>query len=318
MSRLRLHLMFALVFVMGVVGASGSVHTTSADAPGKNLTIAVSAQKIKVKGRIAKRQGDVITLKTTDNREITVLISRTTSIKTKGGFLTSGKDFNLEALLVGLRVEVEGANDAQGQLVAQKLRFKESDLEISKTVETRVTPVEERVSRVESANEELASQVDELNNISKTLRTDIDTTRTEMVDLNKKVNERISALDEYDVKEESTVYFKVNKYDLSPEAKQVLDDIAQKSTTIRGYLIEIAGYTDTTGSIQKNRDLSQKRADEVVRYMAENHNIPLRRMITPFGYGSARAVGDNTTREGRDLNRRVEVRILVNRATATE
>lgn len=318
MSRLRLHLMFALVFVMGVVGASGSVHTTSADAPGKNLTIAVSAQKIKVKGRIAKRQGDVITLKTTDNREITVLISRTTSIKTKGGFLTSGKDFNLEALLVGLRVEVEGTNDAQGQLVAQKLRFKESDLEISKTVETRVTPVEERVSRVESANEELASQVDELNNISKTLRTDIDTTRTEMVDLNKKVNERISALDEYDVKEESTVYFKVNKYDLSPEAKQVLDDIAQKSTTIRGYLIEIAGYTDTTGSIQKNRDLSQKRADEVVRYMAENHNIPLRRMITPFGYGSARAIGDNTTREGRDLNRRVEVRILVNRATATE
>ncbi|HND18637.1 MAG TPA: OmpA family protein [Acidobacteriota bacterium] len=318
MSRLRLHLMFALVFVMGVVGAGGSVHTTSADTPGKSFTIAVSDQKIKVKGRIAKRQGDVITLKTTDNREITVLISRTTSIKTKGGFLTSGKDFNLEALLVGLRVEVEGTNDAQGQLVAQKLRFKESDLEISKTVETRVTPVEERVSRVESANEELASQVDELNNISKTLRTDIDTTRTEMVDLNKKVNERISALDEYDVKEESTVYFKVNKYDLSPEAKQVLDDIAQKSTTIRGYLIEIAGYTDTTGSIQKNRDLSQKRADEVVRYMAENHNIPLRRMITPFGYGSARAVGDNTTREGRDLNRRVEVRILVNRATATE
>lgn len=318
MSRLRLHLMFALVFVMGVVGASGSVHTTSADAPGKSLTIAVSDQKIKVKGRIAKRQGDVITLKTTDNREITVLISRTTSIKTKGGFLTSGKDFNLEALLVGLRVEVEGTNDAQGQLVAQKLRFKESDLEISKTVETRVTPVEERVSRVESANEELASQVDELNNISKTLRTDIDTTRTEMVDLNKKVNERISALDEYDVKEESTVYFKVNKYDLSPEAKQVLDDIAQKSTSIRGYLIEIAGYTDTSGSIQKNRELSQKRADEVVRYMAENHNIPLRRMITPFGYGSARAVGDNTTREGRDLNRRVEVRILVNRATATE
>lgn len=318
MSRLRLYLMLALVFVMGVVGASGSVHTTSADAPGKNLIIAISAQKIKVKGRIAKRQGDVITLKTTDNREITVLISRTTSIKTKGGFLTSGKDFNLEALLVGLRVEVEGTNDAQGQLVAQKLRFKESDLEISKTVETRVTPVEERVSRVESANEELASQVDELNNISKTLRTDIDTTRTEMVDLNKKVNERISALDEYDVKEESTVYFKVNKYDLSPEAKQVLDDIAQKSTSVRGYLIEIAGYTDTTGSIQKNRDLSQKRADEVVRYMAENHNIPLRRMITPFGYGSARAVGDNTTREGRDLNRRVEVRILVNRATATE
>jgi outer membrane protein OmpA-like peptidoglycan-associated protein len=314
MNRLRLHWIFVLVLMTGIVGDGFIAQAAVTPSPAGTVV----SQKVKIKGRVAKRQGDVLTVKTNDNREITVLVTRTTSIKSKGGFLTSGKDFNLEALLVGLRVEIEGTNDTQGQLVAQKLRFKDSDLEISRSVETRVTPVEERVSRVESANEELASQVDELNNISKTLRTDIDTTRTEMVDLNKKVNERISALDEYDVKEESTVYFKVNKYDLSPEAKQVLDDIAQKSGTIRGYLIEIAGYTDTTGSIQKNRDLSQKRADEVVRYMAENHNIPLRRMITPFGYGSARAVADNTTREGRDLNRRVEVRILVSRATATE
>ncbi|HYX40921.1 MAG TPA: OmpA family protein, partial [Pyrinomonadaceae bacterium] len=59
--------------------------------------------------------------------------------------------------------------------------------------------------------------------------------------------------------------------------------------------------------------LSQRRADAVVRYLAEIHNIPLRRIITPFGYGSAQAVADNSTREGRQQNRRVEVSVLVNR-----
>jgi flagellar motor protein MotB len=51
----------------------------------------------------------------------------------------------------------------------------------------------------------------------------------------------------------------------------------------------------------------------VVRYLVENHNIPLRRIITPFGYGEAKAVADNSSRQGRAENRRVEVKILVNR-----
>jgi OmpA-OmpF porin, OOP family len=81
----------------------------------------------------------------------------------------------------------------------------------------------------------------------------------------------------------------------------------------KGYVIEVSGYTDSTGSVDKNRRLSTARADAVVRYLAENHQIPLRRIITPFGYGETNAVADNTTREGRAQNRRVEVKILVNR-----
>jgi outer membrane protein OmpA-like peptidoglycan-associated protein len=59
--------------------------------------------------------------------------------------------------------------------------------------------------------------------------------------------------------------------------------------------------------------LSQQRADAVVRYLQESHDIPLRRIVTPFGYGQMKPVADNATPDGRRQNRRVEVKILVSR-----
>ncbi|MBO0726985.1 MAG: OmpA family protein, partial [Blastocatellia bacterium] len=61
------------------------------------------------------------------------------------------------------------------------------------------------------------------------------------------------------------------------------------------------------------RALSERRADAVKRYLAENHDIPLFRIITPFGFGEAKPVADNATRDGRKQNRRVEVAILVSK-----
>nr|MDQ3819829.1 OmpA family protein [Acidobacteriota bacterium] len=126
-------------------------------------------------------------------------------------------------------------------------------------------------------------------------------------------NERISALDDYVPQESVAVNFKVNSAVLSPQAKSQLDEIATKALNAKGYVIEVSGYTDATGSVEKNRVLSTQRADAVVRYLVENHNIPLRRIVTPFGYGKANAIADNRTREGRAQNRRVEVKILVNK-----
>jgi len=104
---------------------------------------------------------------------------------------------------------------------------------------------------------------------------------------------------------------------LSPEDKRALDDLANRAMTTKGYVIEIAGYADSSGSTARNRILSQQRADAVVRYLQENHDIPLRRMITPFGYGEKRPAADNRTAEGRRQNRRVEVKILVNQGIAS-
>jgi OOP family OmpA-OmpF porin len=126
-------------------------------------------------------------------------------------------------------------------------------------------------------------------------------------------NERISALDDYDVGEAVTVNFRVNSAVLSPEAKQQLDTLAEKALSAKGFMIEVAGHTDSTGSEAKNIRLSRDRADSVVQYLVMNHKIPARRFITPMGYGKTSAVADNTTAAGRAQNRRVEVKMLLNR-----
>ena len=81
-------------------------------------------------------------------------------------------------------------------------------------------------------------------------------------------------------------------------------------------MIEVAGFASSDGDPALNERLSQRRADAVVRYLTENHAIPLRRLVTPFGFGEKNPVADNATREGRQQNRRVEVKILVNQGLA--
>ena len=100
---------------------------------------------------------------------------------------------------------------------------------------------------------------------------------------------------------------------LSRDSKAQLDQIAQQALNAKGYVLEVSGFASADGSTEANRRLSQRRADTVIRYLVETHNIPLRRIITPYGYGEAQAVADNATREGREQNRRVEVKVLVNR-----
>jgi OOP family OmpA-OmpF porin len=81
----------------------------------------------------------------------------------------------------------------------------------------------------------------------------------------------------------------------------------------KAYVLEVTGHADSTGSTAVNRALSQRRADAVIRYLVEQHKIPLRRIITPYGFGALEPIADNKTREGRAQNRRVEVKILVNK-----
>jgi len=109
------------------------------------------------------------------------------------------------------------------------------------------------------------------------------------------------------------VNFKSGSTVLSADAKATLDSIASKAMNAKGYVLEVSGYADSRGSINLNRQLSQRRADAVIRYLVENHSIPLRRIITPFGYGELNPVAENDTREGRAQNRRVDIKLLVNK-----
>jgi outer membrane protein OmpA-like peptidoglycan-associated protein len=126
-------------------------------------------------------------------------------------------------------------------------------------------------------------------------------------------NDRISALDDYVPQSVLAVNFKTGSAVLSADSKAKLDEIATKALNSKGYVVEVSGFADTTGSINRNRILSQRRADNVIRYLVENHNIPLRRIVTPYGYGESNPVAENNSREGRAQNRRVEVKLLVNK-----
>jgi outer membrane protein OmpA-like peptidoglycan-associated protein len=126
-------------------------------------------------------------------------------------------------------------------------------------------------------------------------------------------NERISALDDYVPQVVLAVNFRTGSAVLSADSKAQLDELATKALNAKGYVVEVSGFTDSTGSVQRNRVLSQRRADAVIRYLVENHSIPLRRIVTPYGYGETNAVAENNSRSGRAQNRRVEVKLLVNK-----
>ena len=78
----------------------------------------------------------------------------------------------------------------------------------------------------------------------------------------------------------------------------------------------VIGYADTTGNSQRNIDLSERRANAVIFYIVTKYKMPLNRLVQPFGYGELEPVSENTTKEGRSKNRRVEIRLMVNKGIA--
>src|SRR2546421_96237 len=254
-----------------------------------------SGSRMKFQGVVIERNGDAFTIRDRTRTDYQVLITDDTSVKTYGGFLRGGKKYPVTDILRGLIVEVEGRGDAQGQIVADKIRFNESDMRAAITSDTRVSPVEENQQKI-------AGQMDELYAVAQEARQQVAA-----------VNERVSALDEYDTQQSVAVTFSVNSAVLSSEARRQLDDFATKALATSGYMIEVSGHTDSTGGEAKNMRLSRERAEAVVEYLTINHKIPARRFITPMGYGKAEAVADNSTAVGRAQNRRVEAKLLLNR-----
>ncbi|HEV7397474.1 MAG TPA: OmpA family protein [Pyrinomonadaceae bacterium] len=292
-----LSLVFSLtLFVAFASFASAQTQSGQAQRPTQPVP---NGAKMKFKGVVIDRDADTFTIRDRNRTDYRVALDDRTSIKTYGGFLKSGKKYPVTDILRGLIVEVEGRGDAQGHLLADKIRFNDSDMRAAITSDTRVGPVEENQQR-------MAGQMDELYAVAAEARKEVTA-----------VNDRVNSLDDYDVDSNVAVTFRVNSAILSPEAKGQLDTLAEKALGARGYMIEVAGHTDSTGGEAKNMRLSQQRAEAVVQYLAVQHKIPLRRFITPMGYGKTDAVADNTTAAGRAQNRRVEVKILANRGLAT-
>jgi outer membrane protein OmpA-like peptidoglycan-associated protein len=124
------------------------------------------------------------------------------------------------------------------------------------------------------------------------------------------VNDLRSNLDRYSLQSTVTVNFNFDSYALTPEARSQLDQLAVPLRGRTDFILEIKGFADYVGSAAYNNQLTDRRADAVRRYLAEQYGIPVFR-THDLGFGKSRPVADNSSRAGRAQNRRVEVNVLV-------
>jgi outer membrane protein OmpA-like peptidoglycan-associated protein len=302
---------FSVLLLSLAIGAIG-VYAQNAQ-----LRTAVAGQKYKIKGIVvAKDDANTFVVRDQVGVDTRVVITPNASVKSNGGFLKSGDRFPVTSLVRGLNLEVEGVGDATGNVSVNKVRFDKNNLATAQSIDSRVTPAEERLTAAEQNAERVSGQIDELMAISNAAKGGAkaaqDTADAAVAGVNA-TNKRITDLDEYVVQTTATVNFKVNSAVLSPEAKASLDQIAAAAGSLKGYMIEVTGYASAEGSTAKNKALSERREKAVREYLIDNHNMSLRRFTPSYGYGELQAVADNSTREGREQNRRVEVKLLVSR-----
>jgi outer membrane protein OmpA-like peptidoglycan-associated protein len=120
---------------------------------------------------------------------------------------------------------------------------------------------------------------------------------------------RVENLDNFKLASTETVLFSLGKSDLSKDAEAQLDAFAAKVLPMKHYIVDVQGFSDSTGATAANIELSRRRATAVVGYLTLDRKIPLFRVNT-IGYGKASPAADNKTRDGRKQNRRVEVKLF--------
>jgi outer membrane protein OmpA-like peptidoglycan-associated protein len=121
----------------------------------------------------------------------------------------------------------------------------------------------------------------------------------------------VKGLDTYKQVADVSVTFGFDKAVLTKDDRDQLDEFAAQLASAKTFILEVTGGTDSVGSAQYNYELSQRRADAVVQYLASKYGIPAHRFYL-IGIGKDKEVASNSTAEGRKQNRRVEVQLLSN------
>jgi OmpA-OmpF porin, OOP family len=274
----------------------------------------------KLKGIVVKRDADWFTMSDTmGGAQTVVLLTEATEVKShKRGAFRGSKDYGASYVLRGLRLEVDGVGNAQGQIVADKIRFDEQDLRAAQALKSTVDPLEaemrEKLKQQQAEQERLAGQIAETQAVAQSARDEAAKAQS-TADL---ANNRINGLDDFDPLKTITVYFPTNSSKLGPKAKAEIDSAAAwvKTQDTKGWVMAVIGYADSTGASQRNIDLSERRANAVIYYIISKYKMPLHRLVQPFGYGQLEPVAENKTAEGRAKNRRVEIRLMVNKGIA--
>jgi outer membrane protein OmpA-like peptidoglycan-associated protein len=295
-----------------------------------------SGQKAKVKGTIVSRKGDVVNVKDKKSGSlVAVLLTDNTKIERKHGKVEFFRhsDMDVTAMVPGLTIDAEGVGNAQGQLEANKITFTPDEFAVEVAEEQQIMANKAAASQAQStANQGVAdakvAQTSAKNAQASANKAQasankagseaqaagtvavMDAAAVEMV------NKRVSDLGDYKTVAEAGIYFPADGSTLDDAAKADLATLAGYTNGLEGYLIEIAGYASTTGSKQLNQKLSEARAAAVAQYLREKQNVPMRRIVVPAGYGATHPAATNSDPQGRALNRRVDVKVIVNKGLA--
>ena len=323
---IRLRLM-VVAFVLVLTGAGNAFVTGSTTTAQDRQSVPAGEKVKKFKGIVIKREPDSFTMSDTmGGPQTAVVLTADTEVKShKRGVFRGSKEYGASYILRGLRLEVDGVGNSEGQLVAEKIRFDEQDLRAAQALKSTIDPIEsevnEKLRQQQAEQERLAGQLEE----NRALTAQAQASADAAAEAAKKAqstadyaNNRINGLDDFDPIKTITVNFKTGSAVLGPQAKKSIDDAAAwvRTQNTKGWVMAVIGYADTTGNSQRNIDLSERRANAVIYYIVSKYKMPLNRLVQPFGYGQLEPVAENKTKAGRAKNRRVEIRLMVNKGIA--
>jgi outer membrane protein OmpA-like peptidoglycan-associated protein len=280
----------------------------------------VSAQTTKVSGLITGRKGSTMTLQTSTEPKLVVVLTDDTQVGQVQGMLKARrKQMSMAALIPGLQVQVQGSYNAQHELVADSVKFKGNDLEDAQTIQVGLQPAKEQIEQSQQELEQQKAALERQQQAMQEQQQQMAEAQAK-IDANKTAieaaNKRFGQLDDYNIMDEVTVYFGNGKVALDPKYKPQLLQLAEKAKGITAFTIQVKGYASSVGSASLNQKLSEDRANSVTQFLQQQGRISLTNMLAPGAMGESRQVGSNNTAESQEKNRRVVVRVLQNKGIA--
>jgi OOP family OmpA-OmpF porin len=274
--------------------------------------------KAEVRGLITGRTGDSLVVKTSDGN-VTVVLNDETKVQKPKGIGLRKTQMSFAALMPGLRISAKGFRDDLNRVVAETITFSGDDLKTAEMIQAGLSPTQQAV---ETNQQNIATNKEQIGTNKEQIASNKENigANGQQIAANKQeleeVGKRFSDLSEYDTKGETNVLFASGSTTISAKDQAALKELAHNAASQTGYIIEVKGYADSSGNAAMNQKLSMDRAEKVVSFLIQSCNVPVRRVVAPGAMGVAAPAATNETSEGRSQNRRVEVKVLVNRGLA--
>jgi outer membrane protein OmpA-like peptidoglycan-associated protein len=290
------------------------------------VAFGAAGDKAQVKGMIVTRTGETLIVNGPDGKITVVLTDATRTKDDVGLFGLDKKEMSSVVLIPGVKLKVDGVSDDQGRVVAKTITVDGDDLETAEMIQSGLHPTAEQVAanvqtlsehdaKIETNKVQLAAHREYIENNKQNIASNKQQIDQNIKDIQENTD-RFMALSEYDVKGQATVKFKVGSAKVAAEDEEQLKQLAQTATGLKGYIVEVMGYTDSTGNAAMNTKLSEDRAKAVITYLVQQGAVPVRHIVAPGAMGEYGAAAPNETKDGRAENRRVEVKVLVNKGIA--